>query len=52
MKLLAALWPLGLSLLAACAATSTVGGGAVPAAQARVTGSVTYLQHVALPPVR
>jgi putative lipoprotein len=50
MKLRTALWPLGLSLLAACAATSTVGGAEARAAQARVTGSVTYLQRVALPP--
>lgn len=52
MKLRTTLWPLGLSLLAACAATSTSGSGtpAAPIPDARVTGSVTYLQRIALPP--
>lgn len=52
MKLHTTLWPLGLCLLAACAATPTPGGSAPPAptAHARVTGSVTYVQRIALPP--
>jgi putative lipoprotein len=52
MRLHTILWPLGLSLLAACAVTSTAGGAtpSAPTLEARVTGSVTYLQRIALPP--
>jgi putative lipoprotein len=52
MRLRTNLWLLSLSVLTACAATPTAGGGTSPAPtpNARVTGTVTYLQRIALPP--
>jgi putative lipoprotein len=40
------------AMLAGCAGMSAApaGGGAAPASSARVTGTVTYLQRIALPP--